>query len=108
MSWRLLLRIIAVILCLVSIAGFIYEWLFIHELKFDPVVAFLSGVITYISSKFASDAPISIPTSEKAKSAREKRNRQAMLKLVNDIWIKGVLEQSLHGAALIALGLEER
>lgn len=36
------------------------------------------------------------------------RNRQAMLKLVNDFWVKGVLENSLHGAALIELGLEER
>jgi len=98
---RLLLRIIAVIDCIVSIA-----W-YIDEPGFGPVVSFLSGVLALISSFFVSDAPISI-TSEKAKSAREKRSRQAMLKRVNDIWIKGVLEQSLHGAALIALGLEER
>lgn len=36
------------------------------------------------------------------------RNRQAMLKLVNDFWVKGVLENSLHGAVLIELGMEER
>jgi len=102
MSWRLLLRIIAVIACIVSIA-----WYF-DEPGFGPVVSFLSGVLALISSFFVSDTPISIPTSEKAKSAREKRHRQAMLKLVNDTWIKGVLEQSLHGAALIALGLKER
>jgi len=38
--------------------------------------------------------------------AREKRNRQRMLQKVRDFWIKGVLENSLHGAALIELGLE--
>jgi eukaryotic-like serine/threonine-protein kinase len=33
------------------------------------------------------------------------RNRQAMLKLVHDFWIKGVLENSLHGLARLELGL---
>ena len=39
---------------------------------------------------------------------RAHRNRRAMLELVGNTWIKGVLEQSLHGAAMIELGLEER
>ena len=39
---------------------------------------------------------------------RAQRNRRAMLELVRNTWIKGVLEQSLHGAAMIELGLEER
>jgi hypothetical protein len=100
-SLRLIFRIIALISWLVSIIG----------LSSKPGVgalsAFLGGLVALIGSFVVSDAPISI-TLEKAKSAREKRNRQAMLKLVNDTWIKGVLEQSLHGAVLIALGLEER
>ena len=101
MSWRLLLRIITGITWLVCIA-----WV-ISDLGWESVVAFMVGLGALIGSFVVSDAPI-ILASEKAKSAREKRSRQAMLKLVNDIWIKGVLEQSLHGAALIALGLEER
>jgi len=36
------------------------------------------------------------------------RNRQRMLKRVRATWIAGVLEQSLHGAALMVLGLEEK
>jgi WD40 repeat protein/DNA polymerase III delta prime subunit len=39
---------------------------------------------------------------------RAQRNRRAMLELVKNTWVKGVLEQSLHGAAMIELGLEER
>lgn len=39
---------------------------------------------------------------------RAVRNRQAMLQLVRNTWIKGVLEQSLHGAAMIELGMEEK
>jgi hypothetical protein len=39
---------------------------------------------------------------------RDQRNRQAMLRLVKDFWVKGVLEQSLHGAVLIELGMEQR
>ncbi len=41
-------------------------------------------------------------------NSRERRNRAAMLQLVRNTWIKGLLEQSLHGAALIELGLEYR
>jgi GTPase SAR1 family protein len=39
---------------------------------------------------------------------RAQRNRQAMLELVRNTWIKGVLEKSLHNEVLIELGLEER
>ncbi|HZU03908.1 MAG TPA: protein kinase, partial [Ktedonobacteraceae bacterium] len=35
-------------------------------------------------------------------------NRQRFLKRVRAFWIEGVLEHSLHGAALIALGLQEQ
>jgi eukaryotic-like serine/threonine-protein kinase len=38
----------------------------------------------------------------------EGRNRSRMLQKVRDFWIKGVLENSLHGAALLTLGLEQR
>jgi serine/threonine protein kinase/DNA polymerase III delta prime subunit len=36
------------------------------------------------------------------------RNRERLLRKVRSFWIAGVLEHSLHGAALIALGLQER
>jgi eukaryotic-like serine/threonine-protein kinase len=36
------------------------------------------------------------------------RNRQLLLKRVRSFWIDGLLEQSLHNAVLIALGLHER
>ena len=39
---------------------------------------------------------------------RAQRNQRAMLELVKNFWIKGVLEQSLHGAAMIELGMEEQ
>ena len=39
---------------------------------------------------------------------RARRDRQRMLARVRKTWIAGVLEASLHGAALQALGLEER
>lgn len=41
-------------------------------------------------------------------SPQEYRDRQTLLDKVRNAWIKGVLEKSLHGQALIALGLEER
>ena len=39
---------------------------------------------------------------------RAQRNRQAMLALVRNFWVNGVLEQSLHGAAMIELGIEKQ
>ena len=39
---------------------------------------------------------------------RWQRNRRAMLKLVKNTWIKGVLDQSLYNEVLIELGMEER
>ncbi len=41
-------------------------------------------------------------------SALDRRNRQRMREKVQAFWIEGVLEQSLHGAALIALGLQKQ
>lgn len=39
---------------------------------------------------------------------RDLRNRQLILTAVRKFWIEGVLENSLHGAALIELGMEEK
>ncbi len=47
------------------------------------------------------DAPIPV-------GRQEYRDRQIFLNKVKNAWIKGVLEKSLHGQALIVLGLEER
>ncbi len=41
-------------------------------------------------------------------SQRERQNRQRLLKRVRQTWIEGVLEQSLHRAAWIALDLQEQ
>ena len=38
----------------------------------------------------------------------QKQNRQRLIEKVFAFWIKGVLEQSLHGAALIVLGLHNQ
>src|SRR5262245_26108904 len=41
-------------------------------------------------------------------STLKSQNRQRLLAKVQAFWIKGVLEQSLHGAVLIELGLHEQ
>jgi GTPase SAR1 family protein len=101
-SWRLILRVIAGISWIASIAWFYFEpgW--------EPFIAVLVGIAALKHSSAVSDAPISIPTSEKTKSAREERNRQGMLELVRNSWVEGVLEQSIHEAVPIKHGLEER
>jgi serine/threonine protein kinase/energy-coupling factor transporter ATP-binding protein EcfA2 len=41
-------------------------------------------------------------------SREEYRNRKILLNKVKNYWIKGVLENSLHGRVLLELGIEER
>jgi eukaryotic-like serine/threonine-protein kinase len=57
-----------------------------------------NNVITRISNFFAGDT----------EQQRALRNRRAMLELVKNTWIKGVLEKSLYNEVLIELGMEER
>ncbi|MBD2312308.1 protein kinase [Desertifilum sp. FACHB-1129] len=51
------------------------------------------------------EPPTPVPV---AYSQQSYRNRQILLNKVKNYWIKGVLETSLHGKALIELGLETR
>jgi serine/threonine protein kinase len=44
--------------------------------------------------------------SQQTKVPLSQRNRQALLRKVSSFWIEGVLNHSLHGAALMTLGLE--
>ena len=44
----------------------------------------------------------------KSEQQRAERNRRAMLEVVQNDWVKGVLEKSLYHETLIDLGLEER
>lgn len=101
-SKRLILQITGVAVVIISIA-----W-YCSEPGFEPFIAVLGGIVALKHSSTVSDTPISIPTSEKTKSAREERNRQDMLELVRNSWVKGVLERSLNDEVLIELGLEER
>ena len=101
-SKRSLLQVIAVGLWIVYIGCSIFK----PEL--EPVAAALAGAIVLLLSFFVSNTPISSLTSEETKSAREKHNRQYMLELVENFWIKDVLEQSLREEVLLELGLEER
>ncbi|HLO33893.1 MAG TPA: NACHT domain-containing protein [Anaerolineales bacterium] len=57
-----------------------------------------NNVITTITNFFAGHT----------EQQRAMRNRRAMLELVKNTWIKGVLERSLYNEVLIELGMEER
>jgi hypothetical protein len=65
----------------------------------------VAGIGTLLGSFAASNAPI---TEFKFTPEQRQRNRRVMLELVRSFWVKGVLEPSLHGAAMIELGLESR
>lgn len=98
--WRLTLRVIAFLVVIASIA-----WL-ILEPGFEPLIGFLSAVAAFLVS-FVGEKDKAEEVLRQSET-RVQRNRRAMLELVKNTWVKGVLEQSLHGAAMIELGLEER
>jgi len=102
LSWRLPLRVIAVLSWLVSIV-----WLIIQP-GFEPLLAFLTGVAAFLGSFAVSDAPITSTPEYHPTPAQRERNRRAMLEMVKTFWVKGVLEQSVHGAVVFELGLQER
>jgi serine/threonine protein kinase len=59
-----------------------------------------------ISSKTAAVIVRKLPT-PKIPNTPEARNRYYMLQNVRAFWIEGVLENSLHGAALLELGMQQ-
>src|SRR5712691_2044076 len=66
------------------------------------------GLTIWLTSRQSASDDATISRSEHHQQLLEKQNRQRMLAKVRAFWIKGVLEQSLHGAALIVLGLQQQ
>ena len=86
-------------------------WL-ITDPGFEPLnvlaaalVSSLGGLLALLKARTAKDPPVLkySPTPE-----QRERNRRAMLDMVRRFWVEGVLEQSLHNAAMIELSMEER
>lgn len=64
-------------------------------------VAILSGLIAFLLYFLQEKT-------EPRELTSSQQNRQRLIARVHEFWITGVLEQSLHGAALIALGLSKQ
>jgi len=60
-----------------------------------------------LEDKTLQDSSVSLDTASYT-STTSSQNRQRFLAKLRSFWIDGVLEKSLHGAALIALGLHEQ
>lgn len=96
---------------LLSVLGSILSNLASNELPVKPYLQFLwplLGVVTLVLIGLALLQHRLQHTTEHSAPTLSSQNRQRMLDRVRAFWIKGVLEQSLHGAALIALGLHEQ
>ena len=78
-------------------------WLVTFVLAFAAFLAALLTIVVrlrqVVSGKGEADG-------ETTDERRAQRNRRAMLTLVKSFWVEGVLEQSVHGAALMALAME--
>jgi hypothetical protein len=87
------LRIIAAVLAIVVPI----IW-FIFERKFDPIVTLIGGLLAILLFDWRKEG---------AAETTEQHNRRVLLDHVENFWVKGILEKSLHGAALIELGIQQ-
>jgi predicted NACHT family NTPase len=91
---QLILRVIGILGTIISVIWFITE----------PSFSTLSGILASLAAFLGSFV---IPKQEKPAETLDQRNRRVMLDHVENFWVKGVLEKSLHGAALLELGIKE-
>src|SRR5687767_2680540 len=91
---QLALRIIAVLSFAVAII-----WMIVAP-GFEPLSAALAGVAALLTS-------FAVAKSKGETESLDQRNRRVMLNHMENFWIKGVLEKSLHGVALLELGIKE-
>ena len=106
---------ILLILILVIVTAFTARWWVPILLEFlsvkgdliqaiDSGINLVSNLIVVIS---ALGGYILLRDQEKTIETLDERNRRVMLDHVENFWVKGVLEKSLHGAALLELGIKE-
>src|SRR6266700_1952644 len=76
------------------------------EAKFEP--HFEKSVQGAVIGEHNTVTIINQERPEQSLSRQERLNRRRMLQRVSTIWIEGLLKQSLHHAAFIALGLQEK
>ncbi|MGK7929668.1 MAG: protein kinase [Spirulina sp.] len=73
----------------------------------QPLLISKSEINIPLQSSDRTQIPPELPP-VKPLSREEYRNRQILINKVKNYWIKGVLENSLHGRVLLELGIEER
>jgi hypothetical protein len=91
---QLVVLAIAVTTLIVAVIGLIFD------LDFAIVLSFLAACATVIPYLVAKE-------SKQETETLDQRNRRVILNHVENYWVKGVLEKSLHGAALLELGIKE-
>jgi serine/threonine protein kinase len=75
--------------------------------RYASALDLIADLKAVVNASNGSITPIQKAQPKKPTTA-EGRNRYAMLQLVRKFWIEGVLENSLHGAALIELGMQQQ
>ena len=91
---KLALRVISAILFIVGIV-----WVIVNP-GFDALTAFFTGILTLLTS-------FVVDKQKEDTETLDQRNRRVMLDHMENFWVKGILEKSLHGAALLDLGIKE-
>lgn len=93
---KLFFRVAGILLLIVSVI-----WLIVRP-GFDSLAGVLTAIIglgSFIGSF------VDKPKGET--ETLDQRNRRIMLNHVEEFWVKGILEKSLYGAALLELGIKE-
>jgi DNA polymerase III delta prime subunit len=91
---QLVLRVAGILGVVISVI-----WWFADP-GYDPLYAFITGIAAFLGS-------FVLPEQGRNRESLDQRNRRVMLNHVENFWVRGVLEKSLHGAALLELGIKE-
>ena len=88
------------VLLLLSILSLLIAFLWWWENRvYEPLLAFIAGIIGIVDVLLNVEKPDT--------ETLEQRNRRLLLGHVENAWIKGVLDASLHSAALLDLGIKQ-
>ena len=90
-------RTVLLILSILSLLIAFLWWL--DNRVYEPLLALIAGVGGLVQLFFREEQG---PT-----ETLDQRNRRIMLDHVENFWVKGILEKSLYGAALLELGIKE-
>jgi len=109
-TWSFWKTFFTVYLTLVAgIWGFVEAYTYFESDSLKQLLGSNWWILYYLLPLFIAFSSTALTNAKEETRAEtlDQRNRRVMLDHVENFWVKGILEKSLHGAALLELGIRE-